>query len=78
TDSVAFTIETLNDYPMMSSAVALAVFLGLMGLGEFIQNLIAEHPNHSADVCTHPSDAKSARMSVLARYPAVLICEFQV
>ena len=42
TDSVAFTIETLNDYPMMSSAVALAVFLGLMGLGEFIQNLIAE------------------------------------
>ncbi|OAV02111.1 Transport ATP-binding protein CydC [Moraxella catarrhalis] len=41
-DIIAFSVQTLNDYPMMSSAVALAVFLGLMGLGEFIQNLIAE------------------------------------
>lgn len=42
TDIIAFSVQTLNDYPMISSAVALAVFLGLMGLGEFIQNLIAE------------------------------------
>ncbi|WP_114800240.1 ATP-binding cassette domain-containing protein [Moraxella canis] len=41
-DIIAFSVQTLNDYPMISSAVALAVFLGLMGLGEFIQNLIAE------------------------------------
>ncbi|UTO05258.1 ATP-binding cassette domain-containing protein [Moraxella sp. FZLJ2107] len=41
-DIVPFTEHLLNDYPMMSSAVALALFLGLVGLGEFLQNLVAE------------------------------------
>ncbi len=36
-----FTIDTLNQ-PIMSSAVILAVFLGMVGLSEFIQNLMAE------------------------------------
>ncbi len=36
-----FTIDTLNQ-PIMSSAVILAVFLGMVGLSEFIQNLVAE------------------------------------
>lgn len=36
-----FTINTLNA-PLMSSAVILAVFLGMVGLSEFIQNLVAE------------------------------------
>ncbi len=38
---VPFTIDTLNQ-PIMSSAVILAVFLGMVGLSEFIQNLVAE------------------------------------
>ncbi len=38
---VPFTIDTLNQ-PIMSSAVILAVFLGMVGLSEFIQNLMAE------------------------------------
>ena len=36
-----FAIDTLNQ-PIMSSAVILAVFLGMVGLSEFIQNLVAE------------------------------------
>lgn len=36
-----FAIDTLNQ-PIMSSAVILAVFLGVVGLSEFIQNLVAE------------------------------------
>lgn len=36
-----FTIDNLN-LPMISSAVILAVFLGMVGLSEFIQNLVAE------------------------------------
>lgn len=36
-----FAIDTLNQ-PIMSSAVILAVFLGMVGLSEFIHNLVAE------------------------------------
>ena len=36
-----FAIDTLNQ-PIMSSAVILAVFLGMVGLSEFIQNLVTE------------------------------------
>lgn len=36
-----FAIDTLNQ-PIMSSAVILAVFLGMVGMSEFIQNLVAE------------------------------------
>lgn len=37
-----FTVESLNRYQGMNVAFALAIFLGLVGLSEFVQNLVSE------------------------------------
>lgn len=42
TDVVPFTKQTLNNYPYLSPALVLAMVLGVFGINEFAQNLLAE------------------------------------